>query len=185
MAANIKANATDGDYYLTPYKSYIAALTQQNTVLNDGPLEIGKMYRIGVYIDGDDFTNVGASSNASLVYFRATGTTPAWTNGTTIIGGWDPQVYVYNSNDANYIGDIIWTSRTFDSDGSFTGTLAGAFKFNKTWVMISQDNRNDTGINCISLSENEDEIYIQTIDMNGELLDGKLYKTCIEIRVYP
>lgn len=41
-----------------------------------GPLVVGKVYLIKTYITGDDFTNVGAASNASGVYFTATGTTP-------------------------------------------------------------------------------------------------------------
>lgn len=50
------------------------------TVLSAGPLVIGTSYYINNFIPGDDFTNVGAASNASGVYFVATGTTPAvWT----------------------------------------------------------------------------------------------------------
>jgi len=46
-----------------------------------GSLVIGKTYVINGYISGDDFTNVGASSNTDSVRFIATGTTPAvWTN---------------------------------------------------------------------------------------------------------
>ena len=55
-------------------------------VLNSGTLTIGEVYTIVDYQSGDDFTNVGADSNANGVEFVATGTTPAtWTNGTIVI----------------------------------------------------------------------------------------------------
>lgn len=50
-----------------------------------GNLEIGKRYRIRDFNAGDDFTNVGASSNADFVEFVATGTTPTtWSNSSVI-----------------------------------------------------------------------------------------------------
>ena len=49
--------------------------------ITSGSLVIGTTYLINGYIAGDDFTNVGASSNADGIYFIATGTTPTtWTN---------------------------------------------------------------------------------------------------------
>ncbi len=50
-----------------------------------GVLNIGRQYFIAAYNAGDDFTNVGAASNATGVLFTATGTTPAdWSNGSTL-----------------------------------------------------------------------------------------------------
>jgi len=57
--------------------------------ITSGTLEVGQRYRITDFQAGDDFTNVGAGSNANGVEFLATGTTPAtWTNssGVTPIG---------------------------------------------------------------------------------------------------
>ncbi len=55
------------------------------TSATSGFLISGREYRISIYQTGDDFTNVGASSNANGVVFTATGTTPTnWTNGSTI-----------------------------------------------------------------------------------------------------
>lgn len=55
------------------------ALTQTTTT--SGLLVVGVSYYITDFNTGDDFTNVGASSNATGVYFVATGTTPTtWTN---------------------------------------------------------------------------------------------------------
>jgi len=46
-----------------------------------GTLTVGKRYRLKDLITGDDFTNVGAASNADGVEFVATGTTPTtWSN---------------------------------------------------------------------------------------------------------
>lgn len=57
--------------------------------LTSGTLVVGNRYRLTNWITADDFTNVGASSNADGVEFIATGTTPAtWSNSSvvTIIG---------------------------------------------------------------------------------------------------
>jgi len=57
--------------------------------ITSGSLEVGQRYRITNFQAGDDFTNVGAGSNANDVEFVATGTTPTtWTNssGITPIG---------------------------------------------------------------------------------------------------
>lgn len=59
--------------------------TQPGAELSSGTITSGARYTIGVYVAGDDFTNVGASSNASGVTFVATGTTPTtWTNGSIL-----------------------------------------------------------------------------------------------------
>jgi hypothetical protein len=50
-----------------------------------GTLTVGKRYRLRDWITGDDFTNVGAGSNADGVEFIATGTTPTtWTNSSVV-----------------------------------------------------------------------------------------------------
>lgn len=55
------------------------------TITTSGVLVVGVLYTITNYIAGDDFTNVGAASNATGVSFVATGTTPTtWTNASTV-----------------------------------------------------------------------------------------------------
>jgi hypothetical protein len=50
-----------------------------------GTLVVGQQYFIKTYVATDDFTNVGASSNATNIAFVAAGTTPTdWTNGSTL-----------------------------------------------------------------------------------------------------
>ena len=53
---------------------------------NGGGLAIGIQYYIENYQAGDDFTNVGALTNANYVTFTATGGTPTdWTNGSRLV----------------------------------------------------------------------------------------------------
>jgi hypothetical protein len=50
-----------------------------------GTLTVGKRYRLRDWITGDNFTNVGAGSNADGVEFIATGTTPTtWANSSVV-----------------------------------------------------------------------------------------------------
>ncbi len=50
-----------------------------------GTITSGKRYELVDFIAGDDFTNVGAGSNADGVVFVATGTTPTtWTNSSVV-----------------------------------------------------------------------------------------------------
>jgi len=55
-----------------------------------GPLVVNQIYEITNYVSDDDFTNVGASSNATGVIFTATGTTPTkWTNFSVLSPRWN------------------------------------------------------------------------------------------------
>ncbi len=56
-----------------------------NSTQSSGTLTIGQEYLIKTYHSPDDFTNVGASSNANGILFTATGTTPSvWSSSTVI-----------------------------------------------------------------------------------------------------
>jgi hypothetical protein len=64
--------------------SYVDKNASQSA-LTSGTLNFSKRYRIDNYVSGDDFTNLGAGSNASGVEFIATGTTPTtWSNGSSL-----------------------------------------------------------------------------------------------------
>lgn len=66
-------------------KFHAAASSSAQTV---GPLVVGKRYTITNFVAGDDFTNVGATSNATGISFVATGTTPTtWTNASQLTTG--------------------------------------------------------------------------------------------------
>lgn len=84
------------------------------TELTVGPLVIGTSYLISDYVAGDDFINVGATSNASGVYFVATGDTPTdYSNASTLISNrverydniLNPFYLENDSNDDWFFGD--------------------------------------------------------------------------------
>ena len=69
----------------TAVNVYYKRLPLQITYATSGALVSGVEYVITSFSAGDDFTNVGAGSNATGVVFTATGTTPTtWSNGSTI-----------------------------------------------------------------------------------------------------
>lgn len=54
-------------------------------IVTAGPLVVATLYQIVRFQSGDDFRNVGASSNSLATYFIATGTTPTtWTHGSRL-----------------------------------------------------------------------------------------------------
>jgi hypothetical protein len=51
-----------------------------------GTVTSGKRYKITSFVSGDDFTNIGATANATGAVFTASGTTPTtWTNSSTLV----------------------------------------------------------------------------------------------------
>ena len=66
-------------------KTSIASTYNFGTELTTGTLTSAIRYYIVEYKAGDDFTGVGASSNATGVEFDATGTAPTWTNGSRLV----------------------------------------------------------------------------------------------------
>jgi hypothetical protein len=61
------------------------AVIDPSEALTSGTLVVGLYYKITAFVAGDSFTNVGAASNATSVYFLCTGTTPTtWTNSSTL-----------------------------------------------------------------------------------------------------
>jgi hypothetical protein len=80
----------------------------------------------------DDFTNVGAPSNATGVTFIATGTTPAsWENNSQLVYNADPVIEVFE----NTIGNL---SVTYSGEGNAKiQSLLPLFEFNKTFVQIT------------------------------------------------
>jgi len=67
------------------YRGYLFGETLQEIAVTSGTLIVGRIYIITDYNIGDNFTNVGASSNATGIQFTAIGTTPSvWTNGSTL-----------------------------------------------------------------------------------------------------
>jgi hypothetical protein len=165
-----------------PYKVYTALLTQSGEsselYLSEGSLVIGQTYKITEYYPGDDFTNVGAPSNAQDMSFVATGTTPAvWTNGSSLYtNGGAPVVTVLE----NTIGNIWFEYKLV---GVYHISSDNLFTDNKTSTFISQSDFGNTGITTVS-QNNSSLIVIVTYNYSESRTDGILAKTAIEIRVY-
>jgi len=87
-------------------------------------LVIGTTYLINGYISGDDFTNVGASSNTDNVRFIATGTTPSdWSNGSELAADFAAPICSYILKNTLNITGFKWIDggryRIF-TNGEFT-----------------------------------------------------------------
>jgi hypothetical protein len=80
-----------------------------------GLLTIGNQYVIISYEAGDDFTNVGAASNAVGVEFTATGTTPTdWSNGSLLVTTSSAVIYYPTGFDkAAFFGRFVYAGSTF------------------------------------------------------------------------
>lgn len=82
--------------------------------LTSGSLVVGQRYIINSYQSADDFTNVGASSNATGIEFVATGTTPTtWTNSSVI-------------TPAGVMADVRGSQALDHSTNGLHGTISGA-----------------------------------------------------------
>lgn len=102
----------------------IPTATEFNTVTS-GLLTIGEEYEITDYLATDDFTNVGAASNANGVIFTATGTTPTDWAGTseltyglenTPVTVWDASIG-FTSDPISFVGrdkNLPWAVQTVD-----------------------------------------------------------------------
>ena len=166
-------------------KEYVALLTQSGTedphYITSGSLTVGVTYQITTYNSGDDFTNVGAPSNANGVYFVATGTTPTnWTHASHL--GYDtaaPKAKVL----LNEIGNI-WLTRV--AAGSYEVHSNGLFNDNTT-VFITQtaDQGNGAILSFTVQMINDSQISIETSDLaTGYSADGWLRKASFKIEIY-
>lgn len=111
-------------------KVYKALLTQTINGSDSGTLVIGKTYNIETLEVGDDFSNVGYTSEG--VDFIATGTTPTvWSNGTFVLNITDsqPQMDVLVSMDSFPV------AVTYNPvDGITYNSAGGLFLQDKTYI---------------------------------------------------
>lgn len=99
-------------------------LNRQTVAATSGTLTVGIAYRLTDWITNDDFTNVGAGSNADGIEFVATGTTPTtWTNSSIVNTMIECQLKCLDSagNFTTYEGDLILLTK------NVTGTIDDAF----------------------------------------------------------
>jgi hypothetical protein len=94
--------------------------------LTSGTLDVGSTYYILDYQAGDDFTNIGASANATGEKFTTTGDTPTtWTNASILSKKKQITTPSHLENttvsviiDGSYSGDVTLTSGAWDLPGS-------------------------------------------------------------------
>ena len=172
---------------VAPYKVFTGLLTQSGgdnpgifQSLDNGDLVIGVTYEIAFYETGDDFTNIGAPTNANGVKFVATGTTAANWNGATELN--------YNTGAPvatvleNTIGNIGFT---YNGVGFYVAVVPPiseqkqvVFSCGQSYKTVSNENYLQIGNNSI-----DGEIYFRTT--NGlTTIDGSINDLPIEIRVY-
>lgn len=175
------------------YKVYTALLTQSggddpqfdiNT--DNGNLVIGTTYEIANYDIEDDFTNIGAPSNANGVKFVATGTTAASWSGSSELNynTGAPIVTVLE----NTIGNI-WFS--YGTDGVYSVYSNGLFSTVDKCAVIfpSMMNRDVDSIFVGTRQRYQDSTFIILENYNIEVgginrSNGNLINNFFEIRIY-
>ena len=125
-------------FSFTMYKDAGAAdliLNRTTVSQTSGSLVIGIAYRLTDWITNDDFTNVGALSNADGVEFIATGTSPTtWANLSIVNTMVEATLQVEDGAGlfTTYEGDLILLTKsvTGNIDGAvqmaYTGKITGA-----------------------------------------------------------
>jgi hypothetical protein len=179
---SIQEVVTVGD--IRGYKAYAALLTQsggdnpESTTI--GSLSIGRTYEITDYQLGDDFTNVGAPSNANGVKFVAIGDTPSiWANSSELTFNYGaPEVTVLE----NTIGNIWFT---YNSIGDFNVCSDSLFTTNKSVIFISSSTADNSSAEEIVKAKIYDVNSMNILSFATSLSsDSILSNTPIEIRVY-
>lgn len=80
----------------------------------------------------------------------------------------------------NDIGAVDWR---WEDTGVYSGTLANSFPANKTFLYI-QDLSAIDGKRATCYRFDNNQVFVQTTEVNGTQLDGELINTAFEIRVY-
>jgi len=90
----------------------------------------------------------------------------------------------------NTLGDIVWS---YDGVGAYTATLTGAFTANKTFIIPPYNSSNVSAANDImyvfAMGRNDaNTLYLITGERDalgaGDVVNGALYESSIEITVY-
>jgi hypothetical protein len=173
------------------YKVYVALLTQQGASDPDnisiGTLTVGRTYTINANFPGMDFTNVGAINNLIGTSFVATGINPtSWGSGAL-------NVLTYNAGapEVVVLENTLSGAPTFEyvALGSYSIRLDGEFITDKTFFIVGcgEDSTSLGAFNpSQDLTSRPDRITIVTnLPITNLGTDSLLYKTPIEIRVYP
>ena len=165
-------------------RKYRALLSQENTVISSGTIEVGKRYIIYQYNAGDDFTNVGGSNSANTD-FIATDTTPTdWTNGSVLI---DvalslPTEFQRRENTMGFEPDWQYTPY-----GTYGFPMTG-IDLNKVDCFIGGSKINSTSFFRTAINQDFDfNLYSYSFDGLGGIVyqDGLLFRTELTIIINP
>lgn len=163
-------------------KVYKALLTQTLVTQTSGSTTVGKSYTITNYVAGDDFTGVGASSNANGVTFTATTGAILWANGSTL----------RNNTDSAPVATVLVNTLSgkpvlsYASKGIYYATLTGEFTANKTFCFINPTPDAASDVICGVFRNSDNQILITTGKKSTtDPLDDTLNSTSITIEVYP
>jgi hypothetical protein len=174
------------------YKVYVALLTQQGASDPDnisiGTLTVGRTYTINANSPGMDFTNVGAINNLIGTSFVATGINPtSWGSGAL-------NVLTYNAGapEVVVLENTLSGTPTFNyvTNGVYSINLTGEFIEDKTFFLIGCGDNNFASGAFIASQDTQnrpDTINFSTgaTASSASWANNLLYKTPIEIRVYP
>lgn len=114
------------------YRTYRALLTHIPAITIESPLTttpvqgliVGETYKISTYNAGDDFRNVGASTNVTEEQFVATGRFPTnWSNGSYLTV--ENPTLVVNVLENTFDDDIVWQNV---ANGGYTASFSSGTK---------------------------------------------------------
>lgn len=171
----------------TPYKVFTALTLQSgdSSKLNlsvGSSFEIGRTYIIASYVAGDDFTNIGATQNATGSVFIATGATPSvWNEKSSTIE------YITGAPVVNILENTlghVWFE--YITTGQYSLKSNQLFTDNKTTITIGSEGYSGDYNRIINISRedsNSSQIFIEAYS-DTTLSDGLLYYTTIEVKVY-
>lgn len=137
-------------------------------------------------IASDDFTIVGALSNADAVQFVATGTTPVWANGSTLTATTNPYFNEVLANTIHADTPILTALGTADFSILFPDNIFYAGKVDldfKTYSAPVPSGPLDSTTAWIRIM-NTKTIQVTLTDNMGDPLDGLAYKAFLKIVVY-
>jgi hypothetical protein len=197
LMVNGTLKVTDGTYSIATYR---ALLTQTGTFsatqlpdLFGYSFIIGETYTIDNYVEGDDFTNIGATGNATGNTFSAVGEIPNnWTSGSQITSSGNLVVDVLE----NTLGfDLEWSMNPFGSSGNYVainrelGPIYNMFPKNKTSVLMSNSVAYYGPVPITyfsgagSITSKDDVIFVGALNWDVGPSDDTLYYTTIEIKI--
>ena len=190
VSVGASRNAANVEFIATGESSTVSPTTWNDDSIVKPILETEAMYRIKTFETGDDFTNVGASSNATEQVFIATGSTPTtWTNGSVItklkrayfsvneISGEQYSIIDFNTgDDFTNVGGTNQTGAVFTATGTTPATWDNNSKLQRdkqTTANVATSNASASGsgfkVNYKSTGGKITEISVHTA---GTAYDG-------------